>query len=120
MLQDVLLSDEERALKQEVREFVKNEVSSEFLRKMDRDEITYPREFVEALGKRNLLGLRFSKEYGGRGLPWSAELAAHEEIGGLCMALGCAFSMPSVVGQALQGFASEKLKEKFLKPMLKG
>jgi len=30
MLQDVLLSDEERALKQEVREFVKNEVSSDF------------------------------------------------------------------------------------------
>jgi len=120
MLQDVLLSDEEKALKQEVREFVKNEVPSELLKKMDRDEITYPREFVEALGERNLLGLRFSKKYGGRGLPWTAELAAHEEIGGLGMALGCAFSMPSVVGEALQGFASEDIKERFLKPMLKG
>jgi acyl-CoA dehydrogenase len=120
MLQDVLLTDEERALKQEVREFVKSGVSSDLLKKMDRDEITYPREFVEALGERNLLGLRFSKEYGGRGLPWTSEIAALEEIGVLGMALGCAFSMPSIVGQALHGFASEELKEKFLKPMLKG
>ena len=120
MLQDVLLTEEERALKQEVREFVKNGVPSDLLKKMDRDEITYPREFVEALGKRNLLGLRFSKEYGGRGLPWTSEIAAHEEIGVLGMALGCAFSMPSIVGQALHGFASEELKEKFLTPLLKG
>ena len=51
MLQDVLLSDGERILKQEVRDFVRNEVSSDLLKKMDRDEITYPREFVEALGE---------------------------------------------------------------------
>lgn len=67
MLQDVLLTDEERSLKQEVREFVKNEVPSDLVKKMDWDEITYPREFAEALGESNLLGLRFLKEYGGRG-----------------------------------------------------
>ena len=47
-------------------------------------------------------------------------MAALEEIGVLGMALGCAFSMPSIVGEALHGFASEDLKERFLKPMLKG
>ena len=120
MLQDVLLTDKEMNLKQEVREFVKNEVPSDLLKKMDRDEITYPREFVEAFGKRNLLGLRFSKGYGGRGLNWTAEIAALEEIGVLGTALSCAFAMPSIVGEALHGFASEELKEKFLKPMLKG
>ena len=40
MLQDVLLTNEERALKQEVRDFVKNEVPSDLLKKMDKDEIT--------------------------------------------------------------------------------
>ena len=120
MLQDILLTDEEKGIKEEVREFVKNEVSSDLLKKMDRDEITYPKEFVEALGKRNLLGLRFSKEYGGRGLDWTGEIAALEEIGVLGMALGCAFSMPSIVGEALHTFGSEDLKERFLKPMLKG
>lgn len=97
MLQDVFLSAEEMALRQEVREFVKHEVPADLLRKMDRDEITYPREYVKALGDRNLLGLRFPKEYGGRGLGWTAEIAAHEEIGVLGTSLGCAFSMPSIV-----------------------
>ncbi|MBW2034853.1 MAG: acyl-CoA/acyl-ACP dehydrogenase [Deltaproteobacteria bacterium] len=119
-MQDILLTDEERALKQEVRDFVKNEVPSDLLKKLDRDEITYPKEFVQALGERNLLGLRFSPEYGGRGLPWTAEIAALEEIGVLGMALSCAFAMPSIVGEALHAFGSEELKEKFLKPMLKG
>ena len=120
MLQDILLTDGEKGIKEEVREFVKNEVPSDLLKKMDRDEITYPREFVEALGKRNLLGLRFSREYGGRGLDWTGEIAALEEIGVLGMALGCAFSMPSIVGEALHTFGSEDLKERFLRPMLKG
>lgn len=120
MLQDTLLTDQEKKLKQEVRDFVRAEVSSDLLKKMDRDEITYPREFVKALGERNLLGLRFSTRYGGRGLGWTAEIAALEEIGVLGMALGCAFSMPSIVGQALQGFASEDLRERYLRPMLEG
>lgn len=120
MLQDVLLTDEERALKQEVRDFVKNEVPSDLLKKMDKDEITYPKEYVKALGDRNLLGLRFSKQYGGRGLNWTAEVAALEEIGVLGTALGCAFAMPSIVGEALYNFGTEEQKEKFLKPILKG
>ena len=120
MLQDVFLNDEEKALRQEVREFVKHGVSAELLRKMDRDEITYPREYVKTLGERNLLGLRFPKEYGGRGLGWTAEIAAHEEIGVLGTSLGCAFSMPSIVGEALVRFGTDEQKERFLKPMLRG
>ena len=120
MLQDIFLTPEEIALKAEVREFVRREVSCDLVRKMDRDEIAYPREFVKALGERNLLGLRFAPKYGGRGLPWSAEIAALEEIGVLGTALGCAFSMPSIVGQALHSFGSDEQKERFLRPLLKG
>jgi alkylation response protein AidB-like acyl-CoA dehydrogenase len=120
MLQDVLLTDEEKALKQEVREFVRSQVPPELLKKMDKDEIKYPREFVKALAERNLLGLRFPREYGGRGMGWTAELAALEEIGVLGMALGCAFSMPSIVGEALYRFGTEKQKDQFLRPLLKG
>ena len=120
MLQDVLLTEEEKALKQEVRAFVRDEVPPDLLRKMDKDEITYPREYVKALGSRNLLGVRFPKEYGGRGMGWTAELAALEEIGVLGMALGCAFSMPSIVGEALSRFGTEDQKQRFLKPMLSG
>jgi len=120
MLQDILLTDEERALKKEVRDFVKNDVSPDLTKKLDRDEIRYPREFVKALGDRNLLGLRFQKKYGGRDKTWTGEIAALEEIGVLGTALGCAFAMPSIVGEALHTFGTEEQKEKFLKPMLKG
>lgn len=120
MLPDVLLSPEEVAIRNEVREFVRSEVPPDLLHQMDRDEITYPREFVEALGRRNLLGLRFPKDYGGRGLSWRAELASLEEIGVLGTALGCAFAMPSIVGEALHAFGTEEQKQRFLVPMLRG
>ncbi|MHB8771474.1 MAG: acyl-CoA dehydrogenase family protein [Syntrophales bacterium] len=119
-MQEILLTPEEIALKAEVRSFVKEEVASDLLRQMDRDEITYPRQFVKALGERNLLGLRFPKAEGGRGMGWSAEIAALEEVGVLGTALGCAFSMPSIVGQALHSFGTPEQKERFLKPLLRG
>ena len=78
---DFMLSPEERDLKYEVRALVRDEISSNFLRKMDKDEITYPREFVEKLADRGLLGIRFPKRYGGRDMSWVAEVAACEEIG---------------------------------------
>jgi acyl-CoA dehydrogenase len=99
---DFLLTPEEQALKKEVRQFVREEISSDFLRQMDNDEITYPREFVEKLAARGLRGIRFPKQYGGRGMSWVADVAATEEIGCLGMALGCAFVMPSIVGEALE------------------
>ncbi len=120
MLPDVFLTEKEIALRDEVRQFVGQGVSTDLLRKMDCDEIRYPRDFVKALGDRNLLGLRFPKEYGGRGLSWTAEIAALEEIGVLGTALGCAFSMPSIVGQALVSYGDREQKEKFLKPLLRG
>jgi len=117
---DFLLTPEERALRDEVKRFVREEITSDFLRKMDKDEITYPREFVEKLAARNLRGIRFPKKYGGREMSWVAEIAATEEIGCLGMALGCAFVMPSIVGEALNRFGKEEQKEKFLKPYLQG
>jgi acyl-CoA dehydrogenase len=117
---DYLLKPKERATRDEARKFVKKEVSSDFLRKLDNDEITYPREFVERLAAYNLRGIRFPKKYGGRGLGWVAEVAATEEIGSLGMALGCAFAMPSIVGEALNVFGTEEQKQKYLKPYLEG
>jgi len=61
---DFMLTPEEQALKKQTRDFVRNEITSDFLRKMDKDEITYPREFVEKLAAINLRGIRFPKKYG--------------------------------------------------------
>ncbi|MGC9325988.1 MAG: acyl-CoA dehydrogenase family protein, partial [Desulfomonilia bacterium] len=117
---DFLLTPEQRALRDEVKRFVKEEITSEFLRKMDRDEIVYPREFVERLAHYNLRGIRFPEKWGGRGMNWVADVAATEEIGCLGMALGCAFVMPSIVGEAINYFGTDLQKEKYLKPYLEG
>lgn len=117
---DFMLTPAEQELKEEARRFVREEITGDFLRAMDRDEITYPREFVEKLAERGLFGIRFPKKYGGRGMNWVADVAATEEIGCLGMALGCAFVMPSIVGEALNVFGTEEQKTKYLKPYLEG
>lgn len=120
MFYETLMNEKEKALQKEVRDFVRDEVSHDYMRALDQDRIQYPREFVEKLAERNLLGLRFDPKWGGRGLPWSAEVIAEEEIGVLGTALGCAFVMPSIVGEALHVFGSDEQKTKYLKPILRG
>ncbi|MHA1769318.1 MAG: acyl-CoA dehydrogenase family protein [Candidatus Thorarchaeota archaeon] len=117
---DVLLAEEEKRLRDEVRAFVKNKVPPELLIAMDGRETEYPYEFIKAAAKANLLGLRFPKEYGGRGLGWVSEMVAIEEVGVLGIALGCAFSLPSIVGEALHKFGTEEQKKKYLLPTLRG
>lgn len=116
---DVLLTEEQKKLRDEVRDFVKW-VPRQLLIDMDADKVRYPREFVVEAARRNLLGLRFDKQYGGRGLKWQDEIVAIEEIGILGASLGCLYSLVSIVGEALHVFGTEKQKEKYLVPLLKG
>jgi alkylation response protein AidB-like acyl-CoA dehydrogenase len=117
---DVLLSAEERQVRDEARAFVRDRVPPQLLKDMDADRVRYPREFVEMLGAENLLGIRFPKELGGRGLGWVAEMAVLEEIGVLGSALGCASAMPSIVGEAITRYGTPEQKERYLKPILAG
>jgi alkylation response protein AidB-like acyl-CoA dehydrogenase len=116
---DVLLSDKEKEVKYKAREFVKT-ISPSTLRKMDREEIQYPIEYIKSLAGENLLGLRFPIEYGGMGLNWVAESAVIEEVGVLGPALGCLYSLPSIIGESIHRFGSVEQKNKYLLPILKG
>jgi alkylation response protein AidB-like acyl-CoA dehydrogenase len=120
MFYEALLTPEELEIQREVRDFVREHVPHELVQALDQDEIEYPREFVEQLGANNLLGLRFDPQWGGRGLPWTAEVIAEEEIGLLGTTLGCAYVMPSIVGEALHVFGTDQQKERYLQPLLKG
>lgn len=116
---DFLSTVDEIRLREEVKDFVRS-VDPELLRKMDRNEVDYPLEFLRAAAKSRLLGLRFPKEYGGRQMSWTAEMTALEEIGVLGMGLGCTYAMVSIVGEALNRFGTEWQKQKFLAPLIKG
>ncbi|MCX6005372.1 MAG: acyl-CoA/acyl-ACP dehydrogenase [Chloroflexi bacterium] len=116
---EVLLTESQKKLREQVRDFVKS-VPKQLLLDMDADKIRYPKEYVVGLAKKNLLGLRFSPEYGGKGLNWVDETIALEEIGVLGMSLGCLFSLVSIVGEALDVFGTDQQKKKYLEPLLKG
>jgi len=117
---DFLLNEEEKALQNEVREFVKNDIPSKMVRDMDLSLIETGRPFIEMAGKKNLLGLRFPKEYGGRGLNWVADVAAIEEVGVLGNSITCAYVMPSIVGEAINIFGTKEQKERYLRPTNEG
>ncbi|MFH1807278.1 MAG: acyl-CoA dehydrogenase family protein [Pseudomonadota bacterium] len=117
---EALLTESDRSLRDEVRRFVATQVPAALVRDMDAEKIQYPRQYLEALGRANLIGLRFDTAWGGRGLPWTSEIVALEEIGVLSSSLGCLFSLPSIVGEALHRFGTDEHKARFLRPMLAG
>ncbi|MEW5952845.1 MAG: acyl-CoA dehydrogenase family protein [Bacillota bacterium] len=116
---EFMLSKEQLELRDEIRAFVKS-VPRQMVLDMDAEKIQFPRGFLEEAGARNLLGLRFPKEYGGRDLDWATEVVALEEMGLLSMSLSCLYSMPSIVGEAINIFGAPEQKEKFLRPTIAG
>lgn len=117
---ECLMTGDEKKLRDEVRAFVMEDVDKQMLRDMDEDKIRYPREFLEKAAARGLLGLRFPKKYGGKDMPWASEIIALEEVGILGTSLGCLYSLVSIVGEAINKFGSEHLKEKYLRPTIEG
>ncbi|MGC9092679.1 MAG: acyl-CoA dehydrogenase family protein [Bacteroidota bacterium] len=110
----------QREIQSEMRAFVKNDIPRQLVLDLDEDKVRYPREFIEEAAKRNLLGLRFPQEYGGRGLGWDEEVVALEEIGILGTTLPCLYSLVSIVGEAINVFGTREQKEKYLAPTIAG
>ncbi|MGD8737464.1 MAG: acyl-CoA dehydrogenase family protein [Anaerolineae bacterium] len=116
---DAILSTDQEALRDEMRDFVKG-VPRQLILDMDADRVRYPRSYVEEAARRHLLGLRFPVEYGGRGLGWTDEIVALEEAGVLGTSLACLYSLPSIVGEAVHVFGTAVQKERWLRPIIEG
>jgi len=116
---EVLMTEEQKALRDKVKDFAKS-VPRKLLLDMDADKVLYPREFVVEAANRNLLGLRFSKEYSGGGLKWVDEIIALDQLGPLGSSLCCLYSLVSIIGESLNVFGTDEQKRKYLDPMLKG
>ena len=77
---DYLLTDEQKQLKQEAREFVKT-IPRQMILDMDADKIRFPKEFLQEAGRRNLMGCRYPEKWGGRGMDWVSTCMVMEEVG---------------------------------------
>lgn len=119
-MSDFLLTPEQCSLRDKARAFVREGVSRQLLLDMDAEQVHYPREYIEKLAEIHMLGLRFPTEWGGSGLNWAFEVLALEEIGVLGASLACLYSLPSIVGEALNIFGTPEQKARYLKPILAG
>jgi butyryl-CoA dehydrogenase len=117
---DFLLTEEQRRIRDEARDFVKW-VPRQMILDMDTDAIKFPKAFLQEAGKRNLLGCRYPKKWGGRGMDWVTTCLLMEEVGTLGYELACVFGVGAeLVCDAIILHGTDEQKERFVKPLLRG
>jgi butyryl-CoA dehydrogenase len=117
---DFLMTDEQKSLRDEARAFT-SWVPKEMILDMDAEKINFPHEYLKEAGRRNLLGIRIPKEYGGRGLNWVDDTIVAEEIGVASYSLACLWGVGAdIVCEAIVEFGNDELKQEVVVPLLKG
>jgi alkylation response protein AidB-like acyl-CoA dehydrogenase len=117
---DHLLSDRQKGLRAEVRDFV-NAIPRQMILDMDSDKIQFPKAFLREAGRRNLMGCRYPVVWGGRGMDWVSTCMVMEEIGVLGYIFACTFGVGAeLVCDAIIRHGTDAQKEKYVKPLLKG
>jgi len=117
---DFVLNKEQLKLRDEVRELV-GWVPRQMILDMDQDQITFPKEFLQEAGRRNLMGCRYPKQWGGRGLDWVSTCMVMEEVGVLGYIFACTFGVGAeLVCDAIILHGSDEQKERYVKPLLAG
>lgn len=117
---DYLLTKEQIRIRDEARDLVKW-VPRQMVLDMDTDKIKFPKEFLSEAGKRNLLGCRYPKKWGGREMDWVTTCMLMEEIGTLGYEFACVFGVGAeLVCDAIVKHGTDAQKEKYVKPLLRG
>ncbi len=117
---DFVLTAEQRKLRDEVRNFVKS-IPRQLILDMDADQIEFPREFLQEAGRRNLLGCRYPRQWGGRDMDWVSTSMVMEEVGTLGYIFSCVFGVGAeLVCDAIIRHGTDEQKAKYVAPLLKG
>ena len=117
---DYLLTEEQIKIRDEVRDLVKW-VPRQMILDMDKDEIKFPKEFLQEAGRRNLMGCRFPKKWGGRDMDWVTTCMIVDEVGVLGYEFACVFGVGAeLVCDAIILHGTDEQKEKYVKPLLRG
>ena len=117
---DYMLTKEQLKIRDEARELVKW-VPRQMILDMDTDVIKFPKEFLQEAGRRNLLGCRYPKKWGGREMDWVTTCMLMEEIGTLGYEFACVFGVGAeLVCDAIIRHGTDAQKEKYVKPLLRG
>ncbi|MBI5844455.1 MAG: acyl-CoA/acyl-ACP dehydrogenase [Deltaproteobacteria bacterium] len=119
-MMDHLLTTEQIKIRNEARDLVKW-VPRQMILDMDANKIDFPREFLQEAARRNLLGVRYPKKWGGRDMDWVTSATLMEEVGTLGYIFACVFGVGAeLVCDAIMLHGSDFLKEKYVAPLLRG
>ena len=117
---DYMMTKEQIKIRDEVRDLVKW-VPRQMILDMDTDKIKFPKEFLQEAGRRNLLGCRYPKKWGGRDMDWVTTCMMMEEVGMLGYEFACVFGVGAeLVCDAIILHGTDEQKEKYVKPLLRG
>ncbi|MEW6258508.1 MAG: acyl-CoA dehydrogenase family protein [Thermodesulfobacteriota bacterium] len=117
---DFLMSDEQKKLRDEVRDFIRW-VPRQMVLDMDKDVIKFPKDFLREAARRNLMGCRYPKQWGGRGLDWVSTGIVMEEVGTIGYEFACVFGVGAeLVCDAIIQHGTDAQKEKYVRPLLRG
>ncbi|EOU2019940.1 acyl-CoA dehydrogenase [Clostridium perfringens] len=113
------LTREQELVKQMVREFAQNEVKP-IAAEIDVTE-RFPMENVKKMAKLGMMGIPFSKEYGGASGDTLSYILTVEELSKVCATTGVIVSAhTSLCASLIDQFGTPAQKEKYLTPLAKG
>ncbi len=113
------LTEEHKMIRYAARDFAQTELLPGVI---ERDENqTFPAEQIKKLGELGFLGMMVDPKYGGAGMDTISYILAMEEISKVDASCSVVMSVNnSLVCWGLEKFATEKQKEKYLKPLASG
>ncbi|PJI09369.1 MULTISPECIES: acyl-CoA dehydrogenase [Clostridium] len=116
---DFALTKEQELTRKMVREFAENEVKP-IAAEIDETE-RFPMENVKKMAKYGMMGIPFSKEYGGAGGDVLSYILAVEELSKVCGTTGVILSAhTSLCASLINEYGTEEQKQKYLVPLAKG
>ena len=113
------LTKEQELVQKMVREFAETDVKP-IAAEIDETE-RFPIENVKKMAKYGMMGIPFSKEYGGAGGDTLSYIIAVEELSKVCGTTGVILSAhTSLCASLINQFGTPAQKEKYLVPLAKG
>ena len=116
---DFMLTEQQQMMKKLFAEFAEKEVKP-LAAEVDEDE-RFPRENVEKMKACKMMGIPFSREYGGAGADYLSYSLAVEELSKKCGTTGVVLSAHTSLGTwPIEHFGTEEQKNKYLPDLCTG
>ena len=116
---DFMLTEQQQMMKKLFAEFAEKEVKP-LAAEVDEDE-RFPRENVEKMKACKMMGIPFSREYGGAGADFLSYILAVEELSKKCGTTGVVLSAHTSLGTwPIEHFGTEEQKNKYLPDLCTG